>query len=212
MAEINLERAMEDAKAESSGDQGKERVSTAKRKPPMKRSRGGARHMLKTFIEEDGRNAIDYIIWSIVKPNLKALIHDILDKGSARVLWGNDYQTSTYNSPSPYGNHYTNYTKASEQKQYQPDYRRRTAHNSYFVDDIYVETLSEVEEIEARLSYLNRNKGYALVSDFYEAAGLESNYIDQHWGWYNLAGIKKIRGKDGVWIISMPFPVEIDDR
>lgn len=219
MAEINLERAIEEANLSdekidpsviSAGE-----VTTAKRKSSMKRRRSAARHMLKSFVEEDGRNALEYVLWDIVMPNVKTLIHDIMDKGSARMLWGDD----SVGGNSRYNYNQRNYTSYSSSNirslETRPigngssQYRR--SRSSFFVDDIYVETMSEAEDIESRMYYLVKKKGFALVSDFYEAAGLDSNYMDSKWGWYDLRGMKKIRGKDGVWIIEMPLPEEIEE-
>lgn len=181
----------------------------------IRRKRKAGRHLLKSFIEEDGRNAADYILWDIVVPSAKSLLHDIMDRGSARLLWGDGgYSNGRYNSYSsnnrPYNDYASRSTRPMSDTRTNQYNRSRRNQTSVFVDDIYLDSLHDLEEFDSRLHYLLDNQGFVRVSDYYKAANLESNYIDARFGWYDLRGMTKMREGD-VWLVTMPIPEEIQE-
>lgn len=181
----------------------------------IRKKRNAGKHLLRSFIEEDGRNAADYILWDIVIPSAKSLVHDIMDRGSARLLWGDGgYSGGRYNSYSsnnrPYNDYASRSTRPMNDTRANQYNRSRRNQTSVFVDDIYLDSLHDLEEFDSRLHYLLDNQGFVRVSDYYKAANLESNYIDARFGWYDLRGMTKMREGDA-WLVTMPIPEEIQE-
>ena len=181
----------------------------------IRRKRKAGKHLLRSLVEEDGRAAAEYIMNDIVIPSAKSLLHDIMDRGSARLLWGDGgYSNGRYNSYSSNNRPYNDYASRSirpisdaRANQYNRSRRNQT---SVFVDDIYLDSLHDLEEFDSRLHYLLDNQGFVRVSDYYKAANLESNYIDARFGWYDLRTMTKIKEGD-MWLVSMPIPEEIQE-
>ena len=187
----------------------------------IRKKRKAGKHLMRSFIEEDARDAASYILRDIVVPSAKSLIHEILDRGSARLLWRDgSYSNNRYDSyrnDRPYNNYakpssnqsaMSRLTSPRDNSSYSRQQRR--SRTSSFVDDIFFDTSKDMEAFVGKLNYILNRQGYVTVEDYYKEANLETEWIDSRFGWYDIRGMTKIRDGEG-WVISMPISEEIEE-
>ena len=85
----------------------------------------------------------------------------------------------------------------------------RSARRNHQLDEIIIESRVEAIEVLERLTDLVEKYGTASVADFYDLLDLDSNFVDQKWGWDNLstARAQKVRGG---YFLDLPRPEPLD--
>lgn len=180
----------------------------------------GKKRLEGAFIAEDAGTVKDYIFWDVLVPAGKSLIVDMIKKTADAIFFGDRPRGSNiyrergvsyvkYDSPSydrSYSRDYRNYSREPERR---PVYQRRSAHD---FDDIVLESREDAENVLDALVESTMRYGLTTVSDFYDLVGIEANYTDLKWGWYELSSAKVLRTRDGNgYIIALPRCVMIND-
>ena len=162
----------------------------------------------KSNIRRDAENVIEYSWTDILLPVLKTTIMDLFNNGLRMFLYpGDDYRgkpTSSrrYTEYSRGGNpNYTNYRQYSRDDR--PVTHRDSSRSRHQVDDVYVPTRGEAEMVRDQLNEALDTYGTVTVADFYDSVGLESNYVDKNWGWYDLTDMRIVSTRDG-FLLEMP--------
>lgn len=182
-----------------------------------KRKSSSLKKMEGAFVAEDASTVKDYILWDVLIPAAKNLIVDMIKKTADAVFFGDrPHGTSTYreNGVSYVRYDKPSYVRGGEGSRYSSrgrgpvSYNRRTAHD---FDDIVLESRVDAENVLDALVESTMRYGVVSVSDLYDLVGLESNYTDLKWGWYELADARVVRVRDG-YVVSLPKCVMIDDE
>lgn len=162
------------------------------------------------LVAETGRALLDYIVYDVIVPNLKDAVAATVN----RALFGDG---RGYTVGSRGGNtHRTDYTAYSRgrsngssrdpRRELSP--RVKTQHN---FDEVVFNDRAEADLVLERLMDLIDSYGVATVADFYDLAGISTDYTDNNWGWERL-GSAAIRRTRAGYILDLPRPITIETR
>lgn len=154
------------------------------------------------FIAEDVKNVKSYVLMDVLIPTIKDAISDIVKGGIDMILYGESRKrsNSTPASSVSYRSYYNSNNKPVE--------RVRTA-NPYKYNDVIFETRGEAEEVLSKMDEMVERYQLVSVADFYDMAGLSSEFTDNKYGWTNIRNAEAVRVRDG-WVIKLPKAMPID--
>lgn len=181
---------------------------TRKKKTPASRFKEDA-------VTVGGRVLKDYVI-----PGLKKLAAQTVKNGIDIILFGEPQNTNQYNPWTSFwgggsyytynaNNNYTPYGNASNSKSNgnkPPIPSRKTV---YDYDYIVFPTINDAEKVLNTLKDLISHYGIISVAEFYQCAGLPSNFNDNKYGWtdINSATVEHV---DGGYVVKLPKAYPID--
>lgn len=178
-----------------------------------KRKKSLGKRMSETFLEEDGQNVVQYIVYDILIPAAKDTISDLVKGGIEMLLYGEggSRDRSTYRDR---GRSYSQ-TRTSYNRMYGNDDRRlspprdrsRRSRMSHDFDDVVLDSREEAKKVLDELNLLIDQYDWASVEDFNDLVGLDSEYTDCRWGWTDLRAAYIERARHGGWIIRLPRAV-----
>lgn len=163
------------------------------------------------FFGGELKGAAHYITGDVLLPAFKKLVVDATSMGMERLIYGDTkprgYRSQAQQSPSRvlYNNPVNRDPRTRSMLPDQPPY---SAPPSRHQDqgELIVVSRSDADSVIERLSDIIDKYDVASVSDLHALVGLPTTYVDQKWGWTNLAyaNIKQVR--EG-YLIDLP-PVE----
>lgn len=162
-----------------------------------------------------GRILKDYLV-----PGLKKLAAQVVKNGVDIILfgepqnnhnnyspWGTLWGTGSYYSYNP-GSGWTPYGQAYKKTQdgKPPTPSRRTV---YDYDYIQFATIADAEKVLNTLKDLISHYGIISVAEFYQTAGVPSNFNDNKYGWTDISSAT-VEHSDGGYVIRLPkaYPIE----
>ena len=161
-----------------------------------KRSKG--KKILDLFINEDGADIKEYLIFEVLVPAVKDTILDLMNMifyGRARGRKNN-------------GNTYVSYNSYSSGSGRRPS--GRPIRSGYSFDDIVVDSRGEAEKVLDVLNEMIDRYGEATVADFYDLVGVTGNgYTDRSYGWKDLRQASVQRTREG-YLFIMPRCQELN--
>lgn len=163
----------------------------------IQRKSGVGGKFFRTFLAEDSRSVMSYVVMEVLLPAAKNMVSDAVSQGVERVLFGDA-------RPRPAGRQgYTNYTSrfgrggvTTTGSEYRRPEMSRQARATHDFNDIIISSRAEAEDVLDRLRDLINSYEVATVSDLYDLVGLTGEFTDDKWGWYDLrsAQVRAIRG------------------
>lgn len=162
------------------------------------------------FFGGEFKGAVHYITGDVLLPAFKKLVVDATSMGMERLIYGDtnprrmrrpDIQNPSrvlYNSPV--NRDPRTRTMLPDQPPYSPPSRHQDQ------GELIVISRTDAENVVERLSDIIDKYEVASVADLHALVGLPATYVDNKWGWTNLAfaNIKQVR--EG-YLIDLP-PVE----
>ena len=100
-------------------------------------------------------------------------------------------------------------------RKYYDDRERRDSGSSnhtrsgYEYDDIIIENRGEAEDVLSRMDELIDQYGLVSVADLYDLVGINGNYTDNKYGWFNIRTASVVRVRDG-YMIKLPKAVPLN--
>lgn len=160
----------------------------------------------ETFLVSDSKSVGEFVFIDVIVPTVKELIIDIINKGSNMLVFGdtrtvNRYRTGSNARGAPrinYGSYSNQRIEPERRKSIDP--RIRSTHQ---FDNLVFGSAWEAEDVRDKLIELIESYGQATVADFYDAAGITSEYTDNKYGWEELGGAKIRRTAEG-YVILLP--------
>lgn len=167
-----------------------------------------------TFFGEAGRSVLDHVVNTVLIPAIKDLIVDAGTQAIQRTFYGDSRPISRNprpgSGPTPY-NRYSSSTASryrDDPRNTQTTQRRR---NSYDIDEFYLPSAAEADEILMFLDDTLSKHGTVSVAQFYDAMGEESNNTDEIWGWRSLRGARRTPTGEGDYRLVLPRPEPLDN-
>lgn len=165
---------------------------------------------VRSIVADDVTDVGDYILIDVIIPAFKNLLADIGIQGINRVLFGQGRvrRPGIGGGAGPVTTLRTRYDQMSEDPR---SNTREISHGSRARHDfreIVLETRTEAVDIIEQLVNRINVYGQATVKDMYDYMGVSSSYVDQSYGWMNLAGASVRQIREG-FILDMPQPVQI---
>jgi hypothetical protein len=193
------------------------------------RKKGAGKKLAESFLGEDGGSITSYIIEDIVMPALKNAATDVIKYGTDilkdgfNVLIFGDKRGGRPNSSSRNESRvsYNNYSKGGRDNRDTRDSRQprreisQQSRSRHDFDDIvfkeseYKTARAEAEDVLIHLVELIHKYDQATVGDFYDLAGVTSNFTDDKYGWKELGRARTIPVRGG-YIIDFPKPILLD--
>lgn len=160
----------------------------------------------EVFIAEDIDSVKSYIFMDVLVPAIKKAISDIVTNGIDMILYGGNGKPST-KSPVSSKISYTPYYKMSSNPQKErPTSRPKTA---YEYDDIILSNRGEAEMLLKSMDENIQSYGMVSIGDYYDMAGVTSEYTTNKYGWTDLRTAEVVRTRDG-YMIKLPKPAPLN--
>lgn len=169
-----------------------EKVTTGKVKIKKKT---GLQKMAGAMFAEDAEKVKSYILMDILLPTIADGITDVLKKSIDAIFGRKSSGSGSRSSKISYRNYYDN-----------PDSRGTStkARSVYDYDDIIFDSRGEAEEVLDRMDELVELYGNVSVAEFYDLAGISSEYTSQKYGWTNIHTAKIVRVSGDGYMIKLP--------
>ena len=160
----------------------------------------------KSFISTDLSSIGKYILGSVLIPNAKKIISDIVTNSINMMLYGeNGYYKSSSSFPASKISYNKMFTGGPIQ-----DYSKMKAANGLEYDDILFDNRGDAEAVLSALEDIINQFGKASVCDLYDLAQITtSNYMLDKYGWTDLH-TAQIRVVNGGYVIKFPRVVALD--
>lgn len=173
----------------------------------LEEKRGG--RLRNALVAETGRALFEYVIYDVVVPMIK----DAAAATFNRALYGDGRgypvgRNMTYGRTDygAYSRPRSDGSVRDPRRELSP--RVKSQHN---FDEVVFNDRAEADLVLERLMDLIDTYGVATVADFYDLAGISTDYPDNSWGWERLGGAAIRRTRAG-YILDLPRPVTIDQR
>jgi len=188
-----------------------------------KQKRSFSKKLAETFLEDDTKSVGGYIFHDVLIPAAKAMISDMVGGGIEMLLFGERRGRNTRRdgnrSYTSYGSYYRDSDRDSRGSRDSGRDRDRDSRGSRDIskqgrarhdfDEIILETRGEAEEVLSQLVDLTIDYQMASVADLYGLVGIDSNFADDKYGWYELrsASVSRVRGG---YLINLPRTQPLD--
>lgn len=160
--------------------------------------------LFKAFVQEDINSVKDYLIYDLVIPEVKNFILDTV----RTFLFGKNGNSAAKRNSSWGQGVYTAYSNISNNNQKQKAVV--ASRPGYNMRDIYCETRDDGEAILDELAEQLQTFKTVSIDELYQIAGVASvSPTDLNWGWTDISNACLVRGRDGLYLLSMPEPVQI---
>lgn len=165
-----------------------------------------ARRVGETFLGGDARTVGQHIVLDVLLPATKNLISDMVTEGINRLLFGdNAPRGGSRRSYTSYGSYYTGSAARRDGSQRQMSSRARRMHD---FEELVFDSRLEAESVLERMRDIIEQYDMASVADLYSLAGVSSNYVDNNWGWRNLAQARTRQVREG-FLLELPRAEEL---
>ena len=175
--------------------------------PTKTRKQNELQKAAKSFISEDLSSIGKYLLVSVLVPNVKKIVSDVVTNGINMMLYGeNGYYKSSSSLPG---------TKIAYNQMFSSggpiqDYTKMKAATGLEYDDILFENRGDAEAVLSALEDIISQFGKASVADLYDLAEITtSNYMVNKYGWTDLH-TAQIRVVNGGYVIKFPKVVQLD--
>lgn len=189
----NSNRFKEQQKEASTTEKKKiEKVTTGKVKVKKKT---GLQKMAGAMFAEDAEKVKSYILMDVLLPTIADGITDVLKKSIDAIFGRKSSSRDSRSSKVSYRSYYDN-----------PDSRETStkARSVYDYDDIIFDSRGEAEEVLDRMDELVELYGNVSVAEFYDLAGISSEYTSNKYGWTNIHTAKIVRVSGDGYMIKLP--------
>lgn len=167
------------------------KVTTGKVKVKKKT---GLQKMAGAMFAEDAEKVKSYILMDVLLPTIADGITDILKKSIDAIFGRKSNGRDSRSSKVSYRSYYDN-----------PDSRGTSKTRSvYDYDDIIFDSRGEAEEVLDRMDELVAVYGNVSVAEFYDLAGISSEYTSNKYGWTDIHTAKIVRVSGDGYMIKLP--------
>lgn len=179
--------------------------------PVIKRKKGLGRKFKEAMTGDDARSVGQYVFFDVIIPQLKNLLEDTINEGIHRALHGNvSGRARPIVSLGGGKNDYVPYNRVgSKPEQKALSSRARATHD---FDEIILNSRGEAEMVLQGLKNQIQKYGAATVSDLYDLVGQSTQFTDNNWGWFSLAGSTVDRAGRQGYLLTLPAPEPLNKQ
>lgn len=159
-----------------------------------------------TFTGDDAQSVGSYILFNVIIPMAKDMIYSAFTEGASRVLFGSGPRGST----SVKSNGYTNYHKVglSDGGRTEPRTLSATERATHDFSKFVFSAREDAVEVLGNLRMTLEEYGRVGVPDLYQMINQTPKFVDEAYGWTNLASAT-VRHTPNGWFIDLPKPIQI---
>lgn len=170
-----------------------EKVITGKVKLKKKT---GLQKMAGAMFAEDAEKVKSYIIMDVLLPTIADGITDILKKSIDAIFGRKSSRSDSRSSKVSYRSYYDNPDRGAS--------NARSKSGVYDYDDIIFNSRGEAEEVLDRMDELIDVYGNVSVAEFYDLAGVSSEWTSNKYGWTDIHTAKVVRVSGDGYMIKLP--------
>lgn len=176
-----------------------------------KKKRSLLKRFADIFLTEDVGDVKTYILYDVLIPAVKENIADMINGAVGMLFFGEANRRSRRSANPQNGTriNYGGYFSDGQKKEKMPNYNRsRIAHN---FDDVIFETRGDAELVlDGMLELLNSEYRQVTVADFYDLAGITSEWTDNKYGWTDLRSARVVGSPSRGYSIELPRCITLD--
>lgn len=177
-----------------------------------KRKRGLGRRFIDIFFTEDVGDVKTYLVYDVLIPAIKENVADLINSAVGMLFFGEASRRVAKRPGSPQNGtriNYGGYFNSGEKREKLPSYgRSRIAHN---FDDVIFETRGDAELVlDGMLEILNSEYRQVTVADFYDLAGISSQFTDNKYGWTDLRSARVVGSPSRGYSIELPRCITLE--
>ena len=170
-----------------------QKVTTGKVKIKKKT---GLQKMAGAMFAEDAEKVKSYILMDVLLPTIADGITDVLKKSIDAIFGRKSSRSDSRSSKVSYRSYYDNRDDKG--------LSNVRARSVYDYDDIVFDSRGEAEEVLDGLDGLIEKYGSASVADFYDLAGVSSEWTSNKYGWTDIHTAKIVRVSGDGYMIKLP--------
>lgn len=176
-----------------------------------KKKRSLIKRFADIFLTEDVGDVKTYLIYDVLIPAVKENIADMIN-GAVGMLFFGEANRRIRRGASPQNGtkiNYGGYFSDGSKREKLPNYNRSSiAHN---FDDVIFETRGDAELVlDGMLELLNSEYRQVTVADFYDLAGISSEWTDNKYGWTDLRSARVVGSPSRGYTIELPKCITLD--
>ena len=176
-----------------------------------KKKRSLFKRFADIFLTEDVGDVKTYILYDVLIPAVKENIADMINGAVGMLFFGEANRRSRRQGNPQNGTriNYGGYFADGSKKEKMPSYNRsRIAHN---FDEVVFETRGDAELVlDGMLELLNSEYRQVTVADFYDLAGISSEWTDNKYGWTDLRSARVVGSPSRGYSIELPRCITLD--
>jgi len=161
-----------------------------------------------TVYSQESKNIIDYVLYDVLIPATKATIMEMINSALDIKFYGTDNRRDRRDRSRSTG--YVSYSSySSSPKERKPERREVLSRHPQKFEDVVMDSRSDAQIVLDSMAELVDAYGVCTVAEYYDFAGVNSEWTDHKYGWDNLstAVVRKIR--EG-YIIDLPRAEALD--
>lgn len=159
------------------------------------------------FLAEDISSVKSYILMDVLVPAIKDGIVDIVKNGIDALMYGSDGAPSSKKSISSKIS-YTPYYKMASASTQSKEHLALRPKTAYEYDEVVLSSRGEAEMLLKSMDEAVREYGMVSIGDYYDMAGVTSEYTTNRYGWTDLREATISRNRDG-YMIKLPKPTPL---
>lgn len=157
------------------------------------------RKVFDIFFAKDLEDVGDYLVKSVIVPEMRDILYSLIDKGTQMFLYG---EARSKRSPSTPGAVRVNYNKYYDQSR--PTEPTPKSRNGMNFDNVTFEEIADAEEVLNQMIDILEDYKSVSVADFCDLANIPDEYTDRKYGWTNLSRAEVRRTSGGEYYIKLP--------
>ena len=191
-------------------------------KPPVEqivsggiiRKKSLGRRFKDVFFAGDFKRARDYVISDLIIPNIQDMIWGVIAKGSERIIYPESRRQASRGSglfaPRIQFNTPVRRDPREAQGIFAPaPQTRSSAKQRYDLGELILGSREEAQlVVEQLLEYIDKYD-VATLGDLKGMMGHEAHFVDEEWGWLNLADVQIKHISQG-YLVELPDPEHIE--
>ena len=176
-----------------------------------KQKRSLGRRFFDIFIDENVGDVKSYLIYDVLVPAVKENIADLINSAVGLLFFGEaSRRVVRRNNPNGTGSrvNYGGYFNGGDRRTERlPRARSRVAHD---FEDIVFETRGEAEMVLDGMMEILADYKQVTVADFYDLAGVSTEFTDNKYGWTDLRGTRVTGSPSRGYTIILPKCMSLD--
>jgi len=177
----------------------------------VKKKRSLGRRFFDIFIDENVGDVKSYLIYDVLVPAVKENIAELINSAVSMLFFGEASRRvvrrqggNGTGSKVNYGGFFNGNGQRTERL---PHGRSRIAHD---FEDIAFESRGEAEMVlDGMMEILNEYKQVS-VADFYDLAGVSTEFTDNKYGWTDLRGCRVTGSPSRGYVIQLPKCMQLE--
>lgn len=197
-------------------------VATPVERPPVEqiitggviRKKPLGRRFKDVFLGGDFKRAAQYVAGDVAIPMVRDMLWAVISKGSERIIYPETRRQAArpsglfapriqYNSPVRRDPRELEMPGRGGTPQMRNDPR-----NKHDIGEVIVGTREDAQSLVEQLMEYIENYGQASVGDLYSLLGYEATFVNEQWGWTNLAATE-IKHVSHGYLVELPDPEPI---